>query len=189
MTEQSNIIDLKFGLNQLSGNRALLIELLGKFTAEYRDLSQRLANVQADGDTSEYRQLVHTVKGVSGNLGLNGLHVAAKTLEKSVLEGHDITTEVLGFNRVLEQTFAEIEILASEGSDTKTKAAETLPSEQYALGELSTILNRNEFLAPDKITELLASTAFTDSQKTALSDAISDLDYPEALKLIESFTQ
>lgn len=187
MTEQSNIIDLQFGLNQLSGNRPLLIKLLGKFTAEYHDLSQRLASMHADHETDGYRQLVHTVKGVSGNLGLNGLHIAAKKLEKSVLEGNDISTDVLEFNSALDQTFAQIEVLASQGSEPILEDSETLPVEKNTLSELSEILKRNEFLAPDKIAELLADTRLTDTQKTALSDAIGDLDYPEALRLIDSY--
>ncbi len=188
MTEQPDIIDLQFGLNQLSGNRDLLIKLLGKFTAEYTDLSVRLKTMDDSGDTMGYRQLVHTVKGVSGNLGLNGLHKAAKQLETSVLEERDISTDVMAFNQILSSTFEHIEALSSQDDEQQVPPQENKVDKSVdSVNELTETLKRNEFLPPGKITELLAGCPFEDYQKQQLSETIGDLDYPEAHRLIDSY--
>lgn len=191
MTEQPDIIDLQFGLNQLSGNRDLLIKLLGKFTAEYTDLSVRLKTMHESGDTMGYRQLVHTVKGVSGNLGLNGLHKASKQLETTVLEERDISTDVMVFNQILNSTFEHIEALSSQQDEQQAPPPQEVKVDEPvdSVNELTETLKRNEFLPPEKITELLAGCPFEDYQKQQLSETIGDLDYPEALILIDSYRQ
>ena len=44
MDQSTTVLDIDFGMSQLSGNKKLLFTLLGKFTDEYRSLD---ADIQA----------------------------------------------------------------------------------------------------------------------------------------------
>ncbi|GAA0857641.1 Hpt domain-containing protein [Aliiglaciecola litoralis] len=185
MVNQAEIIDLKFALSQLSGNHALLIKLLGKFSTEYIDLPERLTNMQANGDARSYQSIVHTIKGVSGNLGLNALHDKAKKLESSLLSEQDTTADFIEFKAVLEQTLQQIQDLSAETTKVATEAPPQSPA-QVAQKQLYDTLQRNEFLPPEKLDALLGECQFPILKQRQLENAISDLDYPEALHILDS---
>ncbi len=42
MDQSTTVVDIDFGMSQLSGNKKLLFTLLGKFTDEYRSLDADL---------------------------------------------------------------------------------------------------------------------------------------------------
>jgi len=77
MDQSTTVVDIDFGMSQLSGNKKLLFTLLGKFTDEYRSLDADLQAHVAKGDFNKAYSIVHTLKGVTGNLGLFALHNAS----------------------------------------------------------------------------------------------------------------
>jgi len=87
------------GLDLLGGNRSLYLSLLRQFAANYADVPQQLRTALASGDHRQARHLVHTIRGVSGNIGADRLHQAASLLEER-LHG-----EALGPTGSLESIF------------------------------------------------------------------------------------
>lgn len=186
MVDHPEIINLKFGLSQLSGNHSLLVKLLGKFKAEYEDLPERLTVMRSNQDISGYRAAVHTVKGVSGNLGLNALHEVSKRLEISVLNELDISQDFREFKSVLEETFQQIQSLSSEPElELEDQGQASQNPAQDAKAQLADTLKRNEFLPPERLSALLETCNIPASQRQQTENAISDLDYAEALRLID----
>ena len=59
MDQSTTVLDIDFGMSQLSGNKKLLFTLLGKFTEEYRTLDASLQACIAKGDFNEAYSLVH----------------------------------------------------------------------------------------------------------------------------------
>lgn len=183
MEQQLEIINLEFGLSQLSGNRSLLIKLFGKFSMEYQGLPEKLVEMNAQENMSAYKQAVHTIKGVSGNLGLNALHQAAKGLESAVISGENIDSSYQHFNAILAETLAQIKLLSAE-PESETNETQSQSSGKNGLNELIGMLKRNQFIPPDELAELLTQCDVSESIKQDLSSAISDLDYPLALSLL-----
>ena len=81
MNQSTTVLDIDFGMSQLSGNRELLFKLLRKFANEYRTLDADLQALVAKHAFNDAYSLVHTLKGVTGNLGLFALHEASKPIE------------------------------------------------------------------------------------------------------------
>ncbi|WJG08318.1 Hpt domain-containing protein [Aliiglaciecola sp. LCG003] len=180
MNQQNEIIDLNFGLSQLSGNRALLIKLLGKFKIEYTELLDKLSEFQQQQDLEAYKHTIHTVKGVAGNLGLNALHSAAKPLESQVNSGSDFSAEFAEFSAILQQTLIQIAELEDEHEKPQT------PSDDSGIQQLINILNKNEFVPPEQLKQLLDGSNLSAQAKQQITEAVGDLDYPLALQLLES---
>ncbi len=68
-------------LHRLGGSELLLERLLSKFLDSYRDAGSQLAALLAEGRHEEAYRLVHSIKGVSSNLGLDGIYRASADLE------------------------------------------------------------------------------------------------------------
>jgi len=182
MREQTQIVDLEFGLTQLSGNRELLIKLLNKFKAEYVTLSDEIISLNAQGDSDSLRQIIHTVKGVSGNLGLKLLHEDAKVFEQAILQDqptHSVQNEFIG---TLNVTIEQIDLLAEQS----TNASESEPNvTETSLSKLIDLLERNEYIPPHDLTNLLEEIELDHTKKDEITVAINDLDYPTALSILK----
>jgi len=68
-------IDTKKGLYNLSGNKKLYLKILTNFYEEYKDL--KLNEI----DEKDFKLVVHTLKGLSSNIGANDLFLHMKNLE------------------------------------------------------------------------------------------------------------
>jgi len=81
-------IDIKSASVRLGGNRKLLRELLIEFLHEYNNAADEIKIKILQGDYNSAKTLVHTVKGVSGNLSANEVYSAADKLEMAIMENN-----------------------------------------------------------------------------------------------------
>ncbi|RKZ53163.1 MAG: hypothetical protein DRR16_11935 [Candidatus Parabeggiatoa sp. nov. 3] len=88
-------IDIAEGLNRLLGNRQLYFEILQDFHTEYHDIVNQIKACLKQGNTEKFRHLLHSFKGVTGNLAINNLSEASKALEMILKTGDEITPELL----------------------------------------------------------------------------------------------
>lgn len=185
MQQELPIIDMEFGTTQLSGNRSLFIKLLKKFKEEYSDIRGRITACIEQADQAELKLIVHTVKGVSGNLGLKVLHQASRTFESEIIE--DAQTDAHAselFILAVEQSFNEIDALDTEQPDEPQSA---LKSVQLKSPEtLIKTLERNEYIPPDELSTILASIDAPKQSLEKVQEAINDLDYPLAITVLKS---
>ena len=80
-------IDLANGLQRVVGNRALYLRLLVRFWEDYAQVVRKIDNALGKGDMKTAESLVHSIKGVAGNIGATSLHRAAEALEKAIKIG------------------------------------------------------------------------------------------------------
>ena len=64
-------MDVEGALARFCGNSALYEKFLGKFLQD--DNFKKIGDAVEAGDSQEMLMAAHTLKGVAGNLGLNGL--------------------------------------------------------------------------------------------------------------------
>lgn len=97
-------MDMDKTLARFVGNEALLFRFLRKFLADqsYAQLKQALS----DGDIEAGFRASHTLKGVAGNLGLDGLFHAVSPLVE-VLRSNDASGADAMF-RAVEQKYDEV---------------------------------------------------------------------------------
>ncbi|MBF0226440.1 MAG: response regulator [Desulfobacterales bacterium] len=88
----SNIpgIDIEDGIKRLGGNSVVFIKLLKSFEFDYSNVVNDIKNAISCNDIEYALRLVHTLKGISGNLSAKELHEASKALEKALKENLEI---------------------------------------------------------------------------------------------------
>ncbi|WP_026375520.1 Hpt domain-containing protein [Aestuariibacter salexigens] len=186
MSENLPLIDMSFALSQLSGNRALVDQLFTRFSQDYKDVSVRLGQQLPNVDAASAKALVHTIKGVAGNLGLKRLHVAAKTLEDAIKTNQDINARKDEFDQVMASTLNEIRQLTA-GDAPPPPSVSTSQSNDHASAkrELKNMLERHEFITAEKVRSLMTQLPGSAAQKQRLEIAINDLDYNTAATLLD----
>lgn len=80
-------IDLKDGLGHLGGNSQLYYDLLIKFLDKNEHFISEVKKEFTSGDHEQGRRMIHTLKGMSGNLGMVRLHEICKKVEESLQHG------------------------------------------------------------------------------------------------------
>jgi two-component system sensor histidine kinase/response regulator len=81
-----NGINITEGLSRVNENKKLYQNLLFKFHDNNINLIEHIRNAYKAGNEELTLRLVHTLKGVSGNIGASDLHIATKELERKLKE-------------------------------------------------------------------------------------------------------
>ena len=77
-------LDINAGLARINGNRCLYRWLLDDFVREYGSAAEILRGLIDSGDQEAARRLVHTLKGVAGNISAVDVQEAAGALETAL---------------------------------------------------------------------------------------------------------
>lgn len=79
-------LDWKKGLARLGGDKRKYQEIIRQFLNNHANDADKLERLLAAGSFTEAKTLVHTVKGIAGNIEATALRNACVVLEKAVLE-------------------------------------------------------------------------------------------------------
>ncbi|HOV86745.1 MAG TPA: PAS domain S-box protein [Syntrophobacteraceae bacterium] len=114
-------ISLEAGLKRVGGDRALYGKLLARFRRSQADTPDKVRTALEQEETRTALGLLHTLKGVAGTLGAEGLAVAASRLEEAVNAGHP--GDIDPCLRTLAERFQEVfEGLEEwEGAESRTQ--------------------------------------------------------------------
>jgi len=80
-------VDTAGGLKRVAGNRDLYLRLLEKYVEVQAGAADALRAALAADDHQTAERLVHTVKGVSGNIGAGAVQEAAEAVERAAQHG------------------------------------------------------------------------------------------------------
>lgn len=184
MENKVPLVDHTFALKQFSGNSALLLKMLGKFVEQYQSIDELLRAQLAEQDFTSLKLQVHTIKGVSGNLGMTALHLASREYEGHIESSTD-TQNLQHYLSVLQQTLSEVKRLITEGGSTASSFPSNSENKSKDLKQsLLDSLNRNEFITQSKLTAYLSELPLSEEQALKLKTAIADFDYQTAIRII-----
>lgn len=192
MDKSTTLVDIEFGLSQLSGNKKLLFTLLGKFTDEYRTLDTDLQGLVENQQYDDAYSLIHTLKGVTGNLGLFALHNASKPVESAIRNDKELPNDYSSFVVLLNETVSNIDTLTAEStSDNSANAkASNAPvnsaAAERARKQLTSALKASEFISQSTLEEWLSAMGIENEKREAIIDAVDELDYEEALSELDA---
>lgn len=177
-----SIFDTQFALNQFSGNQSLLVQILNKFIQQYQNFDTLIAQQLQQNSLPDIKQQVHTIKGVSGNLGMKALYQGCKELEEKL--AHQPTEHTLEeFLLVFEKTLTVIQNYSAENCIEEVPKTATQQDEKTAL---IAVLKRNEFISESKMQNYAQSLYLSSQQLNKLKQAIDNLDYATAIDILES---
>ncbi len=103
--DYSPILNTSKALKRMSGNEKLFYKIIKKFNSEYSDYPKRIQDTLNENKTLESKILVHTLKGLCGNIGATELQEAASKLEVAIDENSDTKESLL---EQLNDTFSQL---------------------------------------------------------------------------------
>ena len=179
----------KDALQRLGVEPAFYLQLLKSFK---NSSEKHLATVYQAYEQENYSELaavLHSIKGIAGNLGAMGISQTAKTLEdmannhqfdKTLLDS--ILFDVQDVNLAIQQAINEVEQLSQKDTSSSPNTRLTLQECE----ELFTLIDSFDTKANDLIRQLLeqhkGAAAFTTLQ--AIDDQLSNYNFEEAATLL-----
>ena len=181
-------LDVAAGLRYLGGRMASYRRMLGKFAESHALDADTLRAHLAAGALEDMQHLAHSLKGVSGTLGMARVRAAAAGLEMAVREGA-LQEELARLTNVLEGELLSI-ASALRRLSVKTQAkAETVDWAEVGrvLAGLESLLLEDDYQCSDFLGKKLPGLVAALGQSAReLERRIGDYDYPGALELLRS---
>ena len=176
--------DLVTALNRMSGDEATLLRLLRQFTLDHADFPAKLEALLAQ-DNSQAIVLVHTLKGVAANLGMQAVAEAARQLEFDMKAGSWETARAL-LIQVLAQAIDTLLSVLPAPADADPKLAIDNRALHVVLDELLPYLEAQR-LIPDALLGPLRQQS--GNKVNVLIDAIDQFDFAQARKITLALQQ
>tara|TARA_R110001583_G_scaffold12423_1_gene55225 strand:- start:23114 stop:26116 length:3003 start_codon:yes stop_codon:yes gene_type:complete len=193
--EQIKGLDTTQGLSRLRGNVESYLSLLRQFDHGHRCDMDKINNALSNSDFDEVKLIAHTLKGVSGTLGLVQIEALSQKLENKIKQHSsscfdDITSLTIHIHS---------ELLALKG------ALITIQDEDSTINDNKESISQNEgLIILEHLKALLSrsdtqvNNVFLDSKNSlgsifgskiqVLGEQIATFDYQEALKTIKVIT-
>jgi CheY-like chemotaxis protein/HPt (histidine-containing phosphotransfer) domain-containing protein len=114
----NKIIDFELGVDYLDGDEELFIDLLVGFKDSYSNIDVTIQELIDNGELAEAKKVIHTLKGLSGQICAIPLHEEVKTLESMLLD--ERVPELSNLKELLHQTVDEIQVIEDGESSAPT---------------------------------------------------------------------
>jgi two-component system, sensor histidine kinase and response regulator len=188
-------LDVEDGLKRVAGNTKLYRSLLGQFVAQQADAVSAIRAGLECHDLVSVERRVHTLKGVSGNLGAKTIGRLAAELEVS-LKNRDagpLESALAGLDLQLARLIEAIRISLAERT-TETCPRTSVPDSAETvslLRQIKQLLVNDDGTALDFLLEARERIGgnISDADLDALQQAVSDFDFTAALNCLTGVAQ
>ena len=186
-------IDIQAGLSRVKGNRKLYKKLLRQFHDAYKNTVKTIREAVSSENYNLAEQVLHDIKGASGNISARDLHKAARELEIRIKQGDydNLEEPLLHFTICLDKVNTAV---ASLDQDTEAVVSTgTCSLEQEGQVNISTVkplmlklahllenADQDAAAAWETLEKHLEGTCYLD-QLRILKQAIDRYDFEKAL--------
>ncbi|MBF0379970.1 MAG: response regulator [Magnetococcales bacterium] len=193
-------IDVEVGVERLDGNQELYMALLEDFVQEFSTVVEDVRNCLFDDvkeDIPTARRLLHSVRGMSGNLAATELNLAASNLEKAIIENRpdDWLDMMEAFTVACNLVMRSISAMNKAGDDTNTNNSShheaQLDEIEKEINELAISLKKKRFRAKKQLATLKTKIGQEVNSETMglLESAIEKYDFVEAHKHLQALAE
>jgi two-component system, sensor histidine kinase and response regulator len=187
-------VDVSGGLNRVSGNARLYRDLLERFVGKQSSAATEINAALEKGDHALAEQKAHSLKGVAGNLGIDGIFHSAGKVETAIRDSHgDLAALIKELSFLLRRQIEMIErALSVANSPSKSASAATDPSAtRAAFDELRTLLEANDADTPRAYAVLRDNLNGTveAAQLEDLGAAVHEFDFDRALFQLQEISK
>ncbi len=181
-------IDANAGLARIRGNRGLYRRLLQRFRDTHRGFAEEFRQARAGGDPDAPMRVAHTLKGVAGNIGAEGVRAAAQALETACREQAPAETVERLADAVAAALAPALAGLASLDHAGSVATAADPVAVRGLLASLRELLERDDTDAVeviDALEPMLRKTAQA-YEVTRLARAVAEYDFDSALRALDT---
>jgi two-component system, sensor histidine kinase and response regulator len=156
-------IDTALGLERVIGNKRLYRKILSKFIETHEDTIDEIRKYLKQGDHETAHRLAHTLKGVAGNIGAEGLFNAADELDMAIMEEKENAGLISAAEEILSTV---IEGIKQFQEHTSVETVEVNSDEVTSfIAKLNIILQNDETVDTDVLDKLSNDFAGTPYEK------------------------
>ena len=185
--------DVESALKRVDGNYQLYKNILIDFYQDYQNIATKIRKLVHQNELEELKELVHTLKGLAGNIGAVDLHEVLIKLDSALKEGQ-------GFESELEQFYQELEIVLEQLVDNEelhTRTSENAKKIELAevknlISDLQSDLKNYKANQAKSIANEIKGYDWKKQQKDIVKDliaAINDYRFEEASTLLNSLLE
>jgi PAS domain S-box-containing protein len=182
-------IDVELGLQRILGNKMLYLKMLRKYVAGQHNVVAEIRAALDSHDKQSAERIIHTIKGLSANIGAMSLQAKAAEIETLIRNNADskiidekLTLFAHSFNVLLEKMKAALpnEVSATSQNLDMSKAAEVIK-------QLLSLLEDDNSKAGTVIEDNLDLLRFVLGTKafTKIDNAIKQFDLDDALEFLK----
>jgi CheY-like chemotaxis protein len=190
-------VDVAGALRRVAGNKTLYHDLLLQFAAKQAEINSQIMNAIQSGDNQLAERILHTVKGVAGNIGLGGTSGAAEKLERALRERNSAVPALAEeFARTANRQVQAIQTALRAVSPDPPAGAETRPqfdarAVSAAITRLRALIEASDGDAVETFVALEGSLAsICDKPRlSALGVAISEFDFDRARERLDEIAR
>ncbi len=186
-------IDTKAGLARVGGDKKAYKKILICFSESHIDTMDAITSLLEKGGFEEAKRLVHTLKGISGNIGANDLYTAIRNLEVALRENN--WKDQLALARdAMKQVLSSLAILKVGHSfdlgETKEVKSSDISNSILVLEKMRKLMEDDNTEALKYMDDIKDSLKNSGIQKdlSLLEKTMSIYDFKEALKTLSNIT-
>ncbi|MEN6489878.1 MAG: ATP-binding protein [Smithella sp.] len=190
-------IDVTAGLQRIGGNRKLFVKLLREFQRDYKNITKKIKDALGNNDMTAALHLVHTVKGLAGNISAVGVFEAAVQLETNIRkeDAENIDRFLDRFDAELTTVNRSIEELENpdviDEKEIMTKSAIDITSVSSLLVRLDNLLRDKNLEAEvvlESLTKVIGNSKYRDDIRL-LWEQIDDFDFAGARRTVDIISE
>ncbi len=115
-------IDVDGTLKRINNNRTLFRKLLGEFARDNKNVIEDLNFYFQAGEIEKVVHIVHTLKGVAGNLGASSLQEVAQSVEEGLRKDGNMAVDlVVGLEKCLHEVLEGVQEYTGQAPDENHK--------------------------------------------------------------------
>ncbi len=179
-------VDTKASLDRLQGNRALYIKLLVKFSNHYRNFDEELLNALNEKDPEPSIRLVHTLKGLAGNIGATDLAILSAKAEEELASNVRNSDTLDHLCTAVGQLVDQLSNISTDTGTTKEESTFDTHEATHVLGQLCQMLEQYDVAAGEFFNDhkdSLNCPALSGELKLLIK-AIGEYDYDAGIKYV-----
>jgi len=182
-------VDIEDGLRRVGGNRRLYEKLLRQYIEGESDAVMKIrANLNA-GDVKTAERMAHTIKGVSGNIGVVETQKAAAALEAGIKQnmGKDRLNDLLTrLSFIIDFTIGELEAFLAGSTEHREESPVAGKADvvkiKSIMDKLDSLIADNDGETSDFLesSRSILAPAFESGELNALEKAVGAFDFEAA---------
>ena len=183
-------LNIKRGIKQVGGNENLYQKLLTEFLHNHKHLRKDLNIYIQQGDLDQAARSVHTLKGVSGNIGAERLYNITSEIDSKLKKSEAIDSKLLDeFSLAYNELCQGIKQLNTHQSDTLDTTTGTNEEADVNIYQLLDALQKNDASSRSLLDQLNSQLeqAIGPRNLERLSNLVQDYEFEQAAQELGQF--